>query len=104
MQINLRQREIETALKMYLHSQGINLKEKSITIDFTAGRKDSGLSAEISIVDYEDNQGVMDRRHAPQQSTETSPAPLTSTVSEDPTEPPPMEAAPAGVKPVSLFN
>ena len=53
MQIQLKQREIEAALKMYISSQGINLTGKIVTIDFTAGRKDSGLSADLTIEETE---------------------------------------------------
>ena len=49
MEIHLKQREIETALKMYISKQGIDLTGKSVVIAFTAGRKDSGLSADVSI-------------------------------------------------------
>lgn len=51
MQIQLRQTEIEAALKQYVTKLGVNLQGKSVTIGFTAGRKDSGLSADISIED-----------------------------------------------------
>lgn len=53
MQIQLKQKEIEAALKMYINRQGIALAGKTVTIDFTAGRKDSGLSADIVIEDSE---------------------------------------------------
>lgn len=49
MQIQLKQREIEEALKQYISQQGISLINKSITIEFTSGRKDNGLSAEVII-------------------------------------------------------
>ena len=51
MQIQLRQSEIVEALKQYIARQGINLKGKTVDISFTAGRKDAGLSADISIED-----------------------------------------------------
>jgi hypothetical protein len=51
MQIQLRQSEIEAALKQYVTSQGINLKGKKVEIAFTAGRKEAGMSADISIED-----------------------------------------------------
>ena len=51
MQIQLRQIEIVEALKQYIARQGINLKGKTVDISFTAGRKDAGLSADISIED-----------------------------------------------------
>lgn len=51
MQINLRQPEIIEALKQYIGGQGINLHGKKVDVEFTAGRKNSGLSAEISIED-----------------------------------------------------
>lgn len=49
MQINLKQAEIVEALKEYVGGQGINLKNKSFTVTFTAGRKEAGLLADISI-------------------------------------------------------
>ena len=51
MQIQLKQTEIVCALKQYIAKQGIDLAGKTIDISFTAGRKDSGLSADISIED-----------------------------------------------------
>lgn len=47
--INLKQSEIEVALKNYIVNQGINLDGKSVEINFTAGRKESGISAELDI-------------------------------------------------------
>ena len=49
MQIQLKQAEIETALKGYIAQQGITLTNKTITYSFTAGRKDSGISVELEI-------------------------------------------------------
>lgn len=49
MNITLKQRDIELALKMYLSAQGIILTNRSFNVEFTAGRKDSGLSASIDI-------------------------------------------------------
>lgn len=51
MQINLKQAEIITALKQYITNQGISLVGKTVDISFTAGRKEAGLSADISIED-----------------------------------------------------
>ena len=51
MQIQLKQREIAEALKMFISQQGINLTGKTIEIEFTSGRKDNGLSAELTIED-----------------------------------------------------
>lgn len=63
MQIQIKQAEIVTALTGYIAAQGINLVNKKVTIDFTAGRKASGLSAEISIED--DALGVLDETNQP---------------------------------------
>ena len=49
MQVQLKQSEIEAALKGYIAQQGINLTNKTITYSFTAGRKDSGISVELEI-------------------------------------------------------
>lgn len=51
MNINLKQNEIESAIKGYVLSQGISLNNKEVSISFTAGRKNSGISAEITIED-----------------------------------------------------
>ena len=51
MQIQLRQPEIVKALEQFISSQGINLTGKLVDIRFTAGRKNSGLSADILIAD-----------------------------------------------------
>lgn len=49
MQITLKQSEIESALKFYIEGQGIQLNGKVIEITFISGRKNNGLSAEVSI-------------------------------------------------------
>jgi hypothetical protein len=49
MQIQLKQTEIIAALKQYISSQGISLAGKTVTISFTAGRKESGIIADLSI-------------------------------------------------------
>ena len=49
MQIQLKQAEIVEALKQYIARQGIGLCGKDVVIGFTSGRKDNGLSADISI-------------------------------------------------------
>ena len=51
--INLKQTEIEQALRAYVVAQGISLHGKDLKISFTAGRRESGISAEISIDDVE---------------------------------------------------
>jgi len=51
MQIQLKQQEIKAAITQYIASQGINLTNKDVAIGFTAGRKESGMSAEVMIED-----------------------------------------------------
>ena len=53
MQVSLKQNEIEAALKGYISQQGINVNGKQITIVFTAGRKASGITADLTIDDIE---------------------------------------------------
>lgn len=48
-QIQLKQAEITQAIKQYISKQGIALADKHVVITFTAGRKESGLSAEVVI-------------------------------------------------------
>ena len=49
MLIQLKQSEITAALRDYIVAQGINLSGKTVEISFTAGRKESGIYADISI-------------------------------------------------------
>lgn len=49
MQISLRQAEIEKAVVDYIADQGITIAHKEITVNFTAGRGENKLSAEINI-------------------------------------------------------
>ena len=51
MLITLKQHEIVAALRLYVATNGINLAGKTLDVAFTAGRKESGLSAEVSIED-----------------------------------------------------
>lgn len=51
MLITLKQKEIEAALRLYISQRGINLAGKGVDIAFTAGRKESGVSAEVNIED-----------------------------------------------------
>ena len=49
MDIQLKQSEIIEALKQYISNQGINTANKELSISFTAGRKEAGFTADISI-------------------------------------------------------
>lgn len=60
MNIILKQKEIEAALKLYALQQGIQLAGKNVLISFTAGRKDSGISAELDIADKVDTVSFID--------------------------------------------
>ena len=58
MQIQLKQTEIIKGINMYIESQGINLSCKDVEMSFTAGRKDTGLSVEVSITESENTAPV----------------------------------------------
>jgi len=51
MELNLKQTEIEAALRQYVSGQGFNLTGRAVNITFTSGRTPSGLSALIDIGD-----------------------------------------------------
>lgn len=53
MLIQLRQSEIETALRDYIVNQGINLTGRTVEISFTSGRKDNGISADLDITEIQ---------------------------------------------------
>ncbi len=52
MQVQIKQAEIESAIRSFISNQGISLVGKEVKIDFTAGRKNGGLTADISIEDF----------------------------------------------------
>ena len=54
MKIQLTQTNIVAGIKMYLQSQGIKLQGRDIQVLFTAGRKQSGLIADVDIEDNSD--------------------------------------------------
>ena len=49
MQIQLKQAEIERALQMYITAKGIDLNGKRVSINFTAGRRQTGITATMQI-------------------------------------------------------
>ena len=49
MQVQLKQSELVSAVQQFVASQGFNLTDKSVTVDFTAGRGENGLSATVTI-------------------------------------------------------
>ena len=109
MQVNLKQPEIEAALKLYITQQGISLQGKNVVIEFTSGRKNNGLSAEVSIEEcvvpgYTDTV-VLHAVSVPTPVKEvpaSEPLPVVKT-GEDPNTAPPEEPPPH--KPViSLFS
>jgi hypothetical protein len=53
MLIQLKQAEIVSAIKQYVAQQGINLAGKTVDIAFTSGRKENGLSADVTIEDHD---------------------------------------------------
>ena len=93
--INLKQTEIEQALRAYVASQGISLHGKDLTISFTAGRRESGISAEISIDDAE-IPGYTNDTHLETQGTKAPGISLASAATTS-VEAPAVEEAPAPV-------
>ena len=59
MLIQLRQSEIEAALREYIVNQGINLTGRQVDISFTSGRKDNGISADLDIVETQQTLKVI---------------------------------------------
>ena len=92
--INLKQVEIEQALRAYVVAQGISLSGKELSISFTAGRRESGISAEISIEDIDipgyttdaDDEALTEKAQAIAVNTTAEPATQESVVFETETE------------------
>lgn len=102
MQINLRQPEIEKALRDYIREQGINLYGKEVFISFTAGRKDTGLSAELNIEDIDVSPQAP--AEIPLETAQAKIQVLTPVVEEVAPEPEPVEGTPDTPKTTSLFG
>ena len=77
MQIQLRQKDIEAALRMYIAAQGIVVAGKDVTIDFTVKRKQGGIIADVTIEDNGDIPGFTDSEP---EGDETVAAPRINTV------------------------
>lgn len=95
MQIQLKQQEIEAALKMFVSQQGINLTGKTVVVEFTSGRKNNGLSAELTIEDAVTNSTNTSAVPEPQADT-SHPQTQAATAQADESE--------GVVRPISLFN
>jgi hypothetical protein len=103
LKIQIKQPEIMAGIKLYLASQGIDLAGKAVLIEFTAGRKESGLYADIDISNYTPIPGFDDVRPT---LTVVPTAPADAPVEVEPV-PVPEEAAPAAETPAkttSLFG
>jgi hypothetical protein len=107
MQINLKKPEIETAITHYIMSQGISLKGKDVSIKFTYGRGDVGVSAEVSI---DDDRQIPDFGEFGDEETSAKLAlvrPVTSPEAEHPIQedqPQPEEEVVQAKTTTSLFN
>lgn len=83
MQITLKQRDIEIALKMYLAAQGIAVANRSFEVEYTAARKPAGLVAEINIGEDPEIEQLLTELET-KAATQAAPAPIPVTVSVTP--------------------
>lgn len=49
MEIRLKETELKSAVKLWIENEGFSLENKTVTIDFTAGRGTNGFSAEVDV-------------------------------------------------------
>lgn len=103
MLITLKQHEIVAALRLYVATNGINLSGKSLDVAFTAGRKESGLTAEVSIED--DGSKALDAVQAVAPALAGLATVAAAIATEVPPEAPVADATPEATAPVvSLFG
>lgn len=81
MEIRLKESELKEAVVLWIEDQGFSLEDKSVDIDFTAGRAPNGFSAEV------------ETRNTPP-TRPTGPIARTATVMEPAPEGPEPEANP----------
>lgn len=67
MLIQLKQKQIEAALRGHIIKMGIDLKGRQLNITFVSGRKDNGLTADINFEDFpmEDDEVVSPAAETP---------------------------------------
>ena len=107
MQIQLKQKEIETALKDFITKQGINLQGRTIEIVFTNGRKENGITADLSVSDSADTfpNFVVDEEQPTNLTLVRSPVDTDQPVSpEEPVSVQVVEEASVPPKGTSLFG
>jgi 6-phosphogluconolactonase/glucosamine-6-phosphate isomerase/deaminase len=56
LKINLNEKEIHQAIIEFIGSEGIDLSEKQVNIELTAGRKPNGFYADVEIGEPDDSQ------------------------------------------------
>jgi hypothetical protein len=49
MQVQLKQAELNAAVRQYVAAEGLSLVGKDVSIEFTAGRGENGITATVSI-------------------------------------------------------
>ena len=111
MQVTLKQSDIEKSLKDYITAQGIRTEGKDVQIVFTAGRRGTGVTAEIIIEDT--NPQTQDKALGAANAQTKTPVEVLKelgTIAKVVTEVPATETEPANepeavpVKSVSLFG
>lgn len=107
MQIQLKQSEIIAALKQYITGQGISLVNKEVTISFTAGRKEAGITADL-LIEASSIPGFEDADPEVEADVVVSAPPVLKAVEAvaDKVEPdsPPAQEASVVKTPTSLFS
>lgn len=91
MKITIVQREIEDAIRAYIHSQITVNEGMEITMDFTATRGDDGLIAAIDISPAKEPEPAPKATRAPRAASVVA-APAPRVVQEQPTHAEPVEA------------
>lgn len=108
MQIIFKQTDIINALKLYVTSQGIALAGKSVDVSFTAGRGQTGISAELTIEDAPTQVGlataVIMEAKTPAASLTDPQVAADPEVEEPAPEPEPAQEAPSTTSSSSLFG
>jgi hypothetical protein len=101
LKIQIKQPEIMAGIKLYLASQGIDLTGKTVEIEFTAGRKESGLYADINICEFDRIPGFDDVKPT---LTVVEGSKVEAPVAETPVDPAAAEVGPDPAKTTSLFG
>ena len=83
MKIHLDERELKIAIQEYIGNQGIDLSQREIDIQLTAGRGERGHYADIELVEHKEDPTEDPFNDSPTEETASEPDPDSEAINFD---------------------